>query len=105
MINWTGDCNGGLVQGSAELRLSYANSDGNPDFRSESGELWSGKKEGQWTLRRSDGGVQQGADADGRTTGHWTVRLRSVTVMEGRSGGGVGARKRAAGLSVPPMAL
>ena len=82
-VRWSGECAGGLAQGTGSRIWSYTGSDGNPTSSSGTGELRNGKMNGHWTYRQADGDVGEGPYVDGKRNGHWTIRRSDGDVWEG----------------------
>ena len=90
---WTGECSGGLAQGTGTIIWRAAR---NPMFILLSdhvfvretveytGRLENGKKHGRWVERYANGRVEEGPYVDGRRQGRWVWRDADGTVWEGR---------------------
>lgn len=77
-IKWTGDCIGGLANGTGKERFM----DDPP--RSDEGSYVDGKRHGHWILRFSTGtGVHEGPYVDAEKHGYWTERDSFGAVSEG----------------------
>ncbi len=88
-VTWSGECAGGLAQGTGSRIWSYTDSDGNPTSSSGTGELRNGKENGHWTFRTAGGGGSEGPYVDGKMNGHWTWRY-ATTNPEGSTLGEIG---------------
>ena len=100
-VTWTGECAGGLAQGTGTLtwvwdgnrqtatgRLRDGKRNGHWLFRYPSGNVQEGpmvddKRNGHWVLRYADGNVWEGRNEDGERNGHWIIRQADGTVLEG----------------------
>ena len=74
---WTGDCAGGLAQGTGTLTWAW---DAHQQFAT--GRLVDGKTNGHWVIRREDGTVSEGPFVDGKESGHWVWRYPDGDVQE-----------------------
>ena len=74
---WTGDCAGGLAQGTGTLTWAW---DGIEHIGT--GRLQDGKTNGQWVVRLP-GTVHEGPFIDGKRHGHWVLRSGLGGVSEG----------------------
>ena len=77
-VTWTGECSGGLAQGTGSLTWIW---DGNEQV--ETGRLQDGKWNGDGVIRDRYGHVSEGPYVDGELTGHWILRYTSGHVSEG----------------------
>ena len=77
-VTWTGECVGGLAQGTGTLTWI---SDGNQ--QTGTGHLQDGRRTGNWVLRDANGSVQEGPYVDGKQTGNWVLRYANGSVQEG----------------------
>ena len=77
-VTWTGECAGGLAQGTGTVTWAW---DGNEQVAT--GRLQGGNLNGHWNIRFESGSVQQGPFVDGERHGHWVIRLPSGNVEEG----------------------
>ena len=77
-VTWTGDCVGGLAEGTGTLTWSWDGS-----RQTETGRLVDGKTNGHWVIRFTDGTVHEGPFVDGEESGHWVFREADGTVAEG----------------------
>ena len=68
-VTWTGECVGGLAQGTGTLTWI---SDGNP--QTGTGRFQDGRRTGNWVLRFADGGVQEGP----YVYGNWVLRFAAT---------------------------
>ena len=75
---WTGNCDGGLVQGAGTLTYVW---DGNR--AAFTGRLHDGRSDGHVVARYATGDVNEGPYVDGERNGHWIVRFANGTVGEG----------------------
>ena len=78
-VTWTGECVGGLAQGTGTLTWI---SDGNP--QTGTGRLQDGRRTGNWVLRFANGSVQEGPYVYGARNGNWVFRLASGGVLDFR---------------------
>ena len=76
-VTWTGQCAGGLTQGSGTLTYVW---DGNR--QTEIGRLVDGKGTGHWVIRFANG-VAEGPYVDGAANGHFVIRYADDNVHEG----------------------
>ena len=77
-VTWTGDCVGGLAEGTGTLTWSW---DGNR--QTEAGHLVGGKTNGHWVIRFTDGTIHEGSFVDAEESGHWVFRRADGTIAEG----------------------
>ena len=77
-VTWTGECAGGLAQGTGTLTWT---SDGNQ--QTETGRLQNGTYNGYWVIRFPSGQIQEGPYVDGEQNGHWVIRFTDGGVSEG----------------------
>ena len=77
-VTWTGECAGGLAQGTGTLTWT---SDGNQ--QTETGRLQNGTYNGYWVIRFPSGQIQEGPYVDGEQNGHWVLRFADGGVSEG----------------------
>ena len=77
-VTWTGECTGGLAQGTGTLTWA---SDGNQ--QTSTGRLQDGQGTGNWVIRFENGDVYEGPFVDGQLNGHWVLRWASGTIGEG----------------------
>ena len=77
-VTWTGECVGGLAQGTGTFTWI---SDGNP--QTGTGRLQDGRRTGDWVLRYADRSVQEGPYVDGARNGNWVLRFANGSVQEG----------------------
>ncbi len=99
---WTGECSGGLAQGTGKLirvwndgkttlestgHLQDGKRYGSWIFRAKGdeaeGPYVEGKRHGRWVFRMVNGTVGEGSYLDGELTGNWVERLADGTVLEG----------------------
>ena len=78
-MTWTGECVGGLAQGTGTLTWI---SDGNP--QTGAGRVQDGRRTGNWVLRYADRSVQEGPYVYGARNGNWVFRLASGGVLDFR---------------------
>lgn len=79
MVTWTGECEGGLAQGTGEL--TWAGSD--YDLVVESGRMEDGGRQGPWVIHAATGVVEEGPYVDDRRHGRWILRDMLGAVEEG----------------------
>ena len=79
-VTWTGECAGGLAQGTGTL--AWVGDDAEQSSES-TGLLQDGKRHGPWVMRWSNGNVGEGPVVDGEEQGHWVIRQPNGTVGEG----------------------
>ena len=79
---WTGECAGGLAQGTGTLTWSWDDSGGDR-WSSGTGQLQNGKQTAHWVGRFDDGGSEEGPYVDGKRHGHWVFRYASGRSAEG----------------------
>ena len=77
-VTWTGECVGGLAQGTGTLTWI---SDGNP--QTGTGRLQDGRRTGNWVLRFANGSVQEGPYVYGARNGNWVLRFAFGGVQKG----------------------
>ena len=77
-VTWTGECAGGLAQGTGTLTWAW---DGNQE--TNTGRVQDGNKHGNWVLRSARGTVAEGPFIEGEMNGNWVFRRASGTVEEG----------------------
>ena len=79
-VTWTGECSGGLAQGTGTLTWVW---DRGQETIEATGFLQDGKRHGDWALRYADGRVQEGPYVDGKRHGNWVARFPNGEVREG----------------------
>ncbi len=79
-VTWTGECAGGLAQGTGTLNW-VSNSDRSTS--ESTGFLQEGQRHGDWVLRFADGTVEEGPYVEGKMHGDWVERWADGTVHEG----------------------
>ena len=77
-VTWTGECSGGLAQGTGTVTWVH---DGGE--QAVTGRRRDGKEDGYTVMRSSDGGVSEGPYVDGEPHGTWVIRQADGTVGEG----------------------
>ena len=77
-VTWTGECSGGLTQGTGSLTWVWDDNE-----QVATGRLQDGEQTGDWVIRYADGTVQEGPYVDGARTGHWVLRFADGNVEEG----------------------
>ena len=77
-VTWTGECSGGLAQGTGTLTWE---SDDNQ--QTSTGSLQDGERNGHWVIRFADGDVSEGPYVAGERNGHWVIRFADGEVWEG----------------------
>ena len=77
-VTWTGECVGGLAQGTGTLTWI---SDGNQ--QTSTGRLQDGRMTGSWVVRYADGTVGEGPYVDGEPNGNWVLRSADGNLAEG----------------------
>ena len=82
-VTWTGECSGGLAQGTGSLTWVWDENES-----ASTGRLQNGEKTGHWVHRAADGGVSEGPYVDGARTGRWVIRYADGGVSEGPYVGG-----------------
>ncbi len=82
-VTWSGECSGGLAQGTGSQQWSHPDNEGNPLLSGGEGELRDGKAHGPWSRYFSDGGMAEGSYEHGRPAGPWTNVLPDGTIFEG----------------------
>lgn len=108
-LSWTGDCDGGLAQGTGTFTAEYRSGSrdrlsgrleegrqngpwvlvqlsrvGEEATRAE-GPFVDGRRHGRWIERHPLAGVQEGSYVDGQRNGHWIIRYEhNGTSVEGR---------------------
>ena len=80
VVTWTGECAGGLAQGTGTLAWTL-NSSQNPS--ESTGFLQDGKQHGHWVIRDAHGDVDEGPYVEGKKHGDWVWRFGSGGVSEG----------------------
>ena len=102
---WTGECSGGMAQGTGTLTLVWdrgqKTNESTGRFRdgkkhgdwvvpyadgtavASKGPYVDGKRHGRWVERLADGGVVEGSYVDGKRHGRWVERLADGGVVEG----------------------
>ena len=78
-VTWTGECSGGLAQGTATLTWVW---DSGKQIQENTGLLQEGKMHGRWILRNADGTVLEGPYVEGERHGRWVTRSPEKTVRE-----------------------
>ena len=78
VVTWTGECAGGLAQGTGTLTWVW-----DDNRETLTGRLQGGKHTGHWILRHADGGVSEGPYVNSERNGHWVIRRADGTVSEG----------------------
>ena len=78
-VTWTGECVGGLAQGTGTLTWI---SDGNQ--QTNTGRLQDGRMTGSWVVRYADGNLAEGPIVDGRPNGNWVLRYADGGVVDVR---------------------
>ena len=79
--NWSGECAGGLAEGSGEITWAWGINRGNNTI--STGRLQQGRMHGQWVERWADGTVFEGLYVDSMRHGRWVARWVDGTVFEG----------------------
>ena len=87
-VTWTGECIGGLAQGTGTITWVW---DGNGQTET-GGRLVDGKSNGHWVISRADGTVSEGPFVDGEENGHWVWRYPDGYDMEEGEGPYVGGK-------------
>ena len=87
-VTWTGDCADGLANGAGERTWNYTNAGGEATSSTGTGGLRNGEGNGQWTIRRANGSVEEGSYVGGERNGQWTIRRANGSVEEGSYVGG-----------------
>lgn len=82
-VTWSGDCSGGLAQGTGSQQWSHPDDEGNPLVSGGEGELRDGKEHGPWSEYFSNGNMAEGSYEHGEPVGRWTHVLADGTVYEG----------------------
>ena len=77
-VTWTGECAGGMAQGTGTL--TWTVSEG---IQTDTGRLQDGQWIGHWVIRFADGTVAEGPFVEGQRTGHWVERYADGHVAEG----------------------
>ena len=77
-VTWSGSCSDGLADGQGTLVWTRSGKS-----HEQTGAITQGKREGESTVRYSDGNVHEGPYVDGERDGRWVIRLASGTVYEG----------------------
>ena len=78
-VTWTGECSGGLAQGTGTL---YSICDCGKEEATETGYLQDGKQHGHWVTRDADGNVAEGPFVEGKMHGQWVFRWSDGTVWQ-----------------------
>ena len=78
--DWTGGCSGDTAHGTGSL--SYASASSREVFRTDTGALMHGKRNGHW-VARSANGTWEGFYVDGKENGHWVIRYNNGERLEG----------------------
>ena len=90
-VTWTGECIGGLAQGSGTLAWVWDGGNEQTDI----GRLQDGRHNGHWVIRLSDGGVAEGPVDDSKLHGDWVIRYPDGRVTEQRFENGERVDRRA----------
>ena len=99
-VTWTGECTGGLAQGTGTLTWA---SDGNQ--QTSTGRLQDGQGTGNWVIRLENGDVYEGPYVDGERNGHWVLRWASGTLgLRHDPAGDVRPRRRRPSAASTPLA-
>ena len=77
-VTWTGECSGGLIQGTGSVTWVTAG-----DEQVNTGRFQDGKANGHQVFRYANGNVFEGPMIDYESNGHWILRFASGTVEEG----------------------
>ena len=99
-VAWSGSCLFGKANGEGTLIWTQ---DGD-DFRSDTGLLQNGQKQGEWAERRANGNMETGLYVDGIRQGQWTLTTADGSNNDGRIMQGqytVGARNGPWAISWP----
>lgn len=82
-VTWSGECSGGLAQGTGSRKWSHPDDEGVPLVSGGEGELRDGKRHGPWSAYYGNGGMAEGSYEHGQPVGPWTNVLADGTVFEG----------------------
>lgn len=82
-VTWSGDCSGGLAQGTDSLQWTHPDDEGNPLVSGGEGELRDGKPHGAWSHYFDNGGLSEGSYAAGKKHGEWMEVFPDGTVFRG----------------------
>ena len=77
-VTWTGECSGGLVQGTGTVTWIHAGGE-----QVVTGRRRDGKEDGHTVIRFANGNVDEGPYVDGQRHGHWVFRFANGDVAEG----------------------
>ena len=77
---WTGECSGGMAQGTGTLTRVWGDGKNTLEL---TGRFRDGKMHGQWVVRFASGSVWEGSYVDGKRHGRWVERS-----ADGQVGGG-----------------
>ena len=77
-VTWTGQCRGGLAQGTGTLTWVW-----DRNRKTDTGRLEDGRYNGHWVIRLPNGVVQEGSIVADEMSGHWVARLVNGDVYEG----------------------
>ena len=73
-VTWTGECAGGLAQGTGTLIWIWIWDSGQEGTQEDTGRLQAGKMQGDWVKRMPAGFVEEGPYVEGERHGHWVFR-------------------------------
>lgn len=82
-VTWSGECSGGLAQGTGSRQWSHPDDEGNPLVSGGEGELRAGRRHGPWSAYYSNGEMDEGSYEHGEPVGQWTRVFADGTVFEG----------------------
>ncbi len=68
-VTWTGECAGGMAQGTGTLTWTVAEG-----IQTDTGRLQDGQWIGHWVIRYANGDVAEGPFVDGELHGEWVIR-------------------------------
>ena len=83
VLEWDGECPGGLAAGTGILveTIEYAN--GGTDSQDAEGLIRAGKQQDRWTYRLANDVIEEGPYVDGTRQGRWAIRWPDGATEEG----------------------